>query len=191
MTFAAPALGAAGLISNLAGGFAGAQGKLQTGRANSMASYYQAAVAANNAALANQAAGRATAAGIAKTQDVGLKGAANLGSIKTEQAANGVDVNSGSALNVQSSARRENQISTERTMQNAEEQAWGYRVQASNEMAQAALDAQSGKNIEQGAQTGATAQEAGALGTALLGVPGTGLLGAAQALSSKWQNIAG
>jgi hypothetical protein len=178
MSFAAPLLGGIGTLGSLAGGFLGGAGTLQAGRAASAASNYQAMVAANNAVLANEAADRTLAAGAQQTQDVSMKSAANVGAIKAAQAGGGIDVNSGTALDVQSSARELGALASTRTMENAQERSWGYRVQASNDVAQAQLDLMQGKNQLAGAETAATTQELGGLGT--------GLLGAAQALSPKW-----
>jgi hypothetical protein len=180
MSFAVPALGGLGILGQVAGGFLGGAGTLQAGRAASAASNYQAVVAANNAQLANQAADRALAAGAAQTEEVSMKSAANVGAIKAAQGASGVDVNTGSALDVQSSARALGQLAATRTENNAQERAWGYRVQASNDVAQAQLDLMAGKNQLAGAETAATTQELGGLGT--------GALGAAQALSPKWSS---
>ena len=183
MGFAAPALGAAGILSNLAGGFVSGQGTLQTGRATQASDMFQAQVAANNAVLANEAADRALASGTAKSEEVSLKSAANLGAIKAGQAAGGIDVNTGSAVTVQESAREMGKLATERTMNNAQEQAWGYRSASQSDIAQAEVDVQSGNNAMAGARMGALAQEAGGLGT--------GMLGAATALSPKWEQTTG
>ncbi len=167
-----------GAIASIAGGLIGGAGTLQAGRAASMASNYQAVVAANSATLANEAADRTLASGAAQTEEVSMKSAANVGSIKAAQAQKGVDVNSGTALTVQASARELGELAATRTENNAQERAWGYRVQASDDVAQAELDLMAGKNQLAGAETASTAQELGGLGT--------GLLGAATALSPKW-----
>jgi hypothetical protein len=183
MTFAVPAIAGAGIVSSVLGGFMGAEGTRQAGKASSAASYYQAAVAAHNAQIAEQQADRALAAGTVETQAVGLKSAANLGAIKAEQAASGIDVNTGSAVDVQASARMLGKQAADQTMNNAQERAWGYRVQAQNEKAQAQLDMMTGKNQLDAADTAATTQMIGALGT--------GLMGGAKALGTKWELLGG
>ena len=178
MSFAAPLLGVAGIASNIAGGFMGAAGARQAANAANMSYAYQAQVAANNAMLANEAADRTLASGAAAAQDMSLKGAANVGAIKAGQAASGIDVNTGSAVNVQASARERNQLETQRTMENAQERAWGYRTSAQSDTAQAQLDLMSGKNALAAGETQALSSEVGGLGT--------GALGAATALNPKW-----
>jgi len=171
MSFLAP-LGAA---LGVAGGFAQGAGAMQAARAASASSNYQAVVAANNARLANEAADRTLASGAADTEATSMKSAANVGTIKATQGASGVDVNSGSALNVQASARELGELAATRTSNNAAEKAWGYRVQASNDVAQAQLDQMTGKNqIAAGEQAQA--------GDELKGL-GTGLVGAATAFT--------
>lgn len=183
MTFAVPVLAGAGIVSGVVGGFMGAAGTKQAGAAASASSYYQAAVAANNAKIAEAQADRALAAGRVETQAVGLKSAANLGAIKAEQAASGIDVNTGSAVDVQASARMLGKQAAEQTMNNAQERAWGYRIAAQNDKAQAELDMMTGKNQLAAADTAATAQQFGALGT--------GLMGTAQAFGPKWGLLGG
>ena len=174
MSFLAPL----GAILGVAGGFAQGAGAMQQARAGAASSNYQAVVAANNARLANEAADRTLASGAAETEAVSMKSRANLGSIKTGQAASGVDVNSGSALNVQESARGLGELAATRTSNNAAERAWGYRVQASNDVAQAQLDQMTGKNQIAAGEQAQAADELKGLGTGLVGAatafaPGT------------------
>ena len=176
MSFLAPI----GAGISMFGGLENAAGTLQAGRAGKAADYYQAAVAANNAQLANEAADRALAAGAAKAEDVSMKSAANVGTIKASQGAAGIDVNTGSALRVQAGARREGQLAAERTEENAQEQAWGYRVRAQSDVAQAQMDVTAGNETEKAAERASTAQTFGAIGG--------GLLGAAQAVGPNWQS---
>jgi hypothetical protein len=182
-------LGPIGGILNVAGGFAKGAGAMQSATASAMSSNYQAIVAANNAILANEAADRTLQSGAIAAQNTSMKSAANVGSIKAAQGASGIDVNSGSALNVQSSAREMGQLATETTMNNAQERAWGYRVQASNDVAQAEMDQMTGKNQIAAGETAQAVDELGGLATGATAFgnqgAGTGLLGQAQALGNK------
>ena len=165
MSFLAPL----GAILGVAGGFAQGAGAMQAAKAASASSNYQAVVAANNATLANQAADRTLASGAAETEAVSMKSAANVGSIKAVQGASGVDVNSGSAVTVQSSARELGELAATRTQNNAAERAWGYRVAASNDVAQAQLDQMTGKNQIAAGEQAQAADELKGLGTGLVG----------------------
>ena len=98
-----------------------------------------------------------------------MKSGANVGSIKATQAASGVDVNKGSALDVQSSARELGELAATHTQENAQERAWGYRVQASNDVAQAELDLKTGKKQIAAGEQAQAADELKGLGTGLVG----------------------
>jgi hypothetical protein len=93
---------------------------------------YAAQVADNNSKIANQQGDYALAAANTKAQDEGVKNAQREAGIKTGQAASGIDVNSGSAVEVQASQRAVDQLDVERILQDGGLTAWGYRNQAKN-----------------------------------------------------------
>jgi hypothetical protein len=130
--------------------------------------FFNAQVAHNNAEIERQNAQNATAAGLQQADTTSRKGASNLAKIKTGIAANGVDVNTGSAVDVQASARGENELDTENVFHNAQLQAYGYRTQAANFDAQASQDRAGG--IFKGAGD---------------------ILSTASSLSTKWMSMAG
>lgn len=115
-------------VSTVAGGFA-----------SKNAAEYQASVSRNNAIIAEQNAVRAEQAGGVQAENQSRKGAAKLATIKTSQGANNVNVNTGSALDVQVGEREVSQLDTETVMANADLKAWGYRRQAENFESEAAL----------------------------------------------------
>lgn len=158
-----PALGIAGAAISAGGTILG-------GIASGNAASYQATVARNNAVIANQNAAYATAAGQQQAEQQGLKGAAAVGRIKASQAANGVDVNTGSAVDVQKSQAEESQLDTETVLNNAELQAYGYRSQATNFTAQAGLEQ--------------TQAEEAPIGAGL--AAGGGLLSSASSVGTNW-----
>jgi hypothetical protein len=147
-----------------------AAGALFGGISGAQASRYQASVAKNNAIIAEQNASYSMEAGEAQAERTSLKGAAQSGQIKAAQAASGVDVNSGSAENVQISQKEVNQLDTDTTLNNAQLQAYGYRTQAANDEAQAALDKSQANNDLIGGGLNAAGS----------------LLGNASSLSFKW-----
>lgn len=134
---------------------------------------YQAQVAANNATIARQNAAYASAAGSEQATEESLKGAAVGGRIKASQAANGIDVNSGSAVDVQVSQREASKLDTLNVENNALLQAYGYKVQASNFDAEAKLD----KSESQDAWIEGLAGGAG------------GFLGNSNSLGYKWLGL--
>ena len=163
-------LAAAAVPLAIAGGITSAVGTVMGGEATANAASYQAQVAANNAIVEEQNASYALAAGRAQAQATSMKSAATLGKIKTAQAANNVDVNSGSAKTVQESARETGQLDTETVMSNSELQAYGYRTQAM------------GYKAEQGLEE---AKSEEAVPAALLSATGT-LLSSASSVGFKW-----
>jgi hypothetical protein len=132
-----------------------AVGTIESGQATSNAATYQAQVAQNNAIIAEQNANYASEAGLASAAATSMKGAAASGKVKATQAASGIDVNTGSAVNVQASERETNVLSSETVLNNTELQACGYRAKASEE-AQAGLEKEGAEQATVGADIGAT-----------------------------------
>lgn len=163
-----PALAVAGAAISGVGTIAG-------GVAAQNSANYQAAVARNNSIVEQQNAVEAEQAGFAKAENQSMKGAAELAKIKTAQAANGVNVNTGSAADVQASERETNQLSTENVFHNDLLQAYGYRVQSENFQSEAALD---------------TAKADEAVPASVLSATGS-LLGSASSIGGKWSSAGG
>lgn len=139
-------------------------------QAQGAAASYQSQVAANNAKIAEQNAQYSIAAGQTKAQQDSLQNAQRVGAIISSQAANNVDVNTGSAKEVQISQRETGKLTAENDVNNALLQAYGYRSQG------AGFNAQS--QLESGI--------AGQTGMAELGAAGSTLLQGAKALPSGW-----
>ena len=143
---------------------------VMSGIATSNAASYQAQIAENNAEVARNNATYALEAGGAKTQQAGLQAAEHAGEVKTALAANNVDVNTGSAVEVEAGTRAKGAYNEYAIANNADLTAYGYRTQADSFDASAQLDK-------------ATAEEA-PIGAGL-GAAGS-LLSNSSALSSKW-----
>jgi hypothetical protein len=170
MCFATISLATASLYAGIAGAATSAGGALYSGAAAKNAAVYQSAVAHNNEQIANQNAEYAAKAGQAQAAAQSLKGAAAQGKLKTAQAASGVDVNTGSAVDVRVSQREIEKLDTNTVLNNSLLTRYGYRAQASNFAAEAALDEAKGDSAMLGATIGATGS----------------LLSNASALGSKW-----
>jgi hypothetical protein len=117
-----------------------AGGQFLGGIAQGQADSYQAKVASNNAIAARQNAAYAASAGAAQTEEAGLKARNQAASVRAGQAAEGVDVNSGSAADVQTSQREIGALDTATVSNNAALEAYGYQSQATSFQAQANLD---------------------------------------------------
>ena len=165
------------LVAGLAGTAVSAYGAYQQGQAQSKAAAYQAQVAANNAKIAQEQANLATEKGEQEAMQQGLKNRAALGGIITSTAANGVDVSSGSALDVRKSADVLGLQDVQTKRENAAIEAYGFRSQGTSFTAQSQLD-----NAE--SQWAKSAGITGAVGS---------LLGGAGSVGSKyadWLNTA-
>lgn len=101
---------------------------------------YGSAVASNNAKIAGYNATYAREAGAVEAQDRGLKGAEQVGRIKTATAANGIDINSGSTQNVITSQKESTDVDIERIFHNADLSAYGYSTQKQNYENEAGFD---------------------------------------------------
>ena len=134
-TMAYIAIGTA--VASAAGG---AYSSISSSEAASSAAKYNAAVANNNQTIANSNATLAIQSGEAQAGQELQKTRANVGAIKAAQAANGVDVDSGSADAVQRSAAELGEESAINIRANAVRQAYGYQTQSMNFNAQSQLD---------------------------------------------------
>jgi hypothetical protein len=165
-----PSISTAALVVAGVGAAVSAAGAISGGIAAGNEANYQSQVAKNNAQIAQQKAQYATASGEANAAATSMKGRAQIGAIKAAEAANNVDVNSGSASAVRTGQRETNQLDTLTVMNRALLQDYGYQAQASNFSAQAGLDETAAEE----------APIAGGLNAA------GGLLSSASALGGKW-----
>lgn len=171
MAFAAPLA----LIAGIAGAGISAVGTVEGGAATANAANYQATVASNNAIVEKQNAVYAEQAGNVAATTQGLKGAQVAGKIKAGQAASNIDVNTGSAKEVQSGQREISKLDTETVVNNADLTAYGYRTKATSDTAEAGLDELKAEQAPEGADLAAAG----------------GLLSSASALSGKWNSGGG
>lgn len=129
-------------------------GSLQQGIAGKAAGDYNAEVARQNAIHAERA-------GQARAMNVGLKSAAEGGRIKAAQAANNVNVNTGSAVEVQKGQRMAGAADQTNTTNDALVQAYGYKAQEGIEKYKGNAAMAQGVVGALGAATGGAAKIAG------------------------------
>ena len=108
------------------------QAGAQAGMAN-----YQAQVARNNQMIADSYAQRALQQGKVDEQNQRLKTASALGTQRAALASQGADVDSGSPLDLQADTARTGEYNAQAIRNNAAAKAYGYRVQAFNDAADA------------------------------------------------------
>lgn len=163
-------LAGASLAGSVGSGILGAFGANAKAEGEAASYNYKAQVASNNAVLAKQNADQAIAAGgvAAQTNDLKTK---NLVSTQlVTQAANGLDVNSGSNVNLRESAESLGHLDTLTILNNALKNSRSAKIQAMNFEAEAGLNKASAENAE----------TAGTLNIM------TSLLGGATGVADKW-----
>ena len=161
--------------------YEGAQAKGQADQAQALyqaqQKQYQAAIALMNKRIALQNADYDIAAGETKAQESGMQTRATLGEAKVTQAASGLDVNVGSAVDVRESIADIGAENTGIVRANAARAAYGERVNAANADAQSQLlttaasnDVIAGQNARRAGDISATAS----------------LIGGATSVATKW-----
>lgn len=163
-------LAIASLAASVAGAGVGAMGASATADANSASAQYKAKVAQNNAIIAERNSAAAIEAGGSQAQINDLKTKNLVGSQKVTQASSGLDVGSGTAVDVRQSAEDIGHLDTLTILNNAMKKSQGFKMQASGFTAESQLDRMSADNAE----------TAGKIGVA------SSLLGGATSFSDKW-----
>lgn len=163
-------LGTIGLASSGVSGVAGIFSSLMGVGAKADAYKYQSSMAMYNAAIAKQNQKYALDVGEQQAERQGIAGAAQAGQIKAGQAASGVDVNSGSAKDVQTSQRLVSQMDLNTIREKAAKTAYDFSVQATNYENQA-------KGLNKAASNARTEGVLGAVSS---------FIGTVGSVSSKW-----
>ncbi len=148
-------------------------GNVLTGIEGYKQGQFQAQVAKNNAALLDVAAGDTRAAGQTAASNLKTETGRLVASQKAAQAANGVDVNVGSAVEVRDATQALGDMDAMTLQYNAMREAYGYQAQAANERSAASA----------AKRTGNAALASGALKA------GSTLISGASALSDKWASF--
>lgn len=136
----------AGLALAVVATAASISGQMQQAEAQANALKYQAQVAENNRKIGEQLADRATAAGESQVQAQRLKTAAAIGGIKAHQGASGLDINSGSAVDVQSTAAEMGELDALTIRNNAAMASYNYKLQGAGYGQAAALNQAAASN---------------------------------------------
>lgn len=159
-----------GMAASGAQGIFGAISSLAGGNAKAESYKYQSSMAMYNAAIAKQNQKYALDIGEQQAEKAGIAGAAQAGQIKAAQGASGVDVNFGSAKEVQTSQHLVSQMDLNTIRERAAKTAYDFSVQAVNYENQA-------KGYNKAASNARTEGILGAVSS---------FIGAAGSVSSKW-----
>lgn len=158
------------LIGAAVGAGVGAFGAMTSANASSAMYNYKAGIAQMNQQIAQQNAAWATNAGGIKASEEGLKDAQEIAQTKTNQAASGIDVTTGSHAAVTTDQTDVAKYNQGIIRADAAHTAYGYETQAAGDTAEARLDTASATN----------AQTAGWIGVA------SSIIGGVSSVSSKW-----
>ena len=154
---------AIGIIASVASAAVGAMGAMQQANAAAASANYQAQVNQNNAILADRAAEDARKRGDAELAEHRRKVAQMQGKQVAAMAANGVDITSGSPLNILADTAQMGELDAATITNNAEREALGYEAQGMNFRAESQLNRANAKSAK-------TASYISAAGTVVSGV---------------------
>lgn len=154
---APPMLAALSMGTSIVGGLMGAQSALAAGRSQQQMGAFQASVALRNAQIAEQNATIADIQGEQTAMRIGMKGRQQAGEIVAQQGASGLDVNSGSAKQVQDSQHLVTSMDMAQIRQNAAKAAYDFGLQSRDLGLQAMMHAAGGNAAMSAARTDALA----------------------------------
>ena len=138
-----------GALTQATGAKTAGQAQQETDRFLGTQSFYNSAVANQNAALAREH-------GESEAQKYGMGAAQRQGQIKASQASAGLDVNSGSALQVQKSQQLVSDMDLDQIRSNAAKTAYNFDVESTYDKNQGQLYFMAGSNAAQAGQINAT-----------------------------------
>jgi hypothetical protein len=150
----APAIPIISLVVGIAGTAYSAYAQKQAGD-------FQSAMEKRNAEAAERAARDAAARGLNEGVKAALAGGQVRGAIRAGFGASGVEVTSGSPLDVLSDAAMFNELDKQTIANNAEREAHGFRLQAGNYLAQASASRSAGRSNAAGTILSGTASTLG------------------------------
>ena len=136
-------------------------GGVQTARAQKAAGEYQAQVDEQNAKIGRQQADQARQIGNMEEERQMRRVRAAVATQRAAQAANGLDVNSGTALDLQAETAGFGAADALNIRSNALRQAWGFEVGAVNDINSASAARAGGRNASTGTLLTTGAQVAG------------------------------
>jgi hypothetical protein len=143
------------LAATAVSGAVGAYGAIAQGQAAKKQAKYQSAVERNNATIAGWQATDATQRGQIEEQRQRLATARLRGAQRAGMAANGVEIDSGSPLDILMDTAQLGELDALTIRSNAEREAYGFRSQSGNLMAQAGLTQMAGRSAQTAGYIGA------------------------------------
>jgi hypothetical protein len=143
------------LAATAVSGVVAAGGAVMQGQAQAKQAKYQSAVERNNATIAGWQATDAQQRGQIEEQRQRLATARLRGAQRAGMAANGIEIDSGSPLDVLMDTAQLGELDALTIRSNAEREAYGFRSQSGNLMAQAGLTQMAGRSAQTAGYIGA------------------------------------
>lgn len=144
-----------GLVSSVFGAITGAQGAEAAGQAQQKTDLFLNQQSFYNAAVAEQNAAYSRDQGELSAGRYGIGASTRMGQIKAAQASSGLDVNSGSAAQIQKSQQLVSDIDMNQIRSNAAKTAYNFDVEAVQDKNQGQLYAMAGANAAAAGQINA------------------------------------
>lgn len=163
-------LAAIGMTAGAAGAGTSALGSIMGGKAQAKMYQYQAGVSQLNKQIEEQNAAYSRHVGEVQAQQSGMKTRFEVGTTKAIQAASGLDVNTGSAVDVRESQQQIGSFNQAMIRSNAARQAYGHDISA----------------MKEGAQVGVNRAAAAGVSSASKLSAFSSILGGVSNVSSKW-----
>ena len=138
-----------------AGAAVGAASAIGQGRAAASAYSAQAANDDQNAKIAAKQAEQAALAGAREEREMRQRGAAAMGTQRAAFSANGLDIGSGSPLDVLNDTQYLNELDALTIRQNTANDVWGHQVQSVNYINQAKANRAAARNSRRAGNLGA------------------------------------
>lgn len=161
------------MVGSALGGIFSAFGAQSQGAAQAGAYRYKAQVALNNAKIAEGNARYSLLTGENEAMIAGMKTRAQIGTTLAKQGASGLDVNSGSAVDVRESEASIGSFNEMMIRANAQREGYGHRVEAYNFREEAKLDKMAAANALTAGNISATSS----------------LIGGATSVADKWYKM--
>lgn len=147
-------LTAVAIGGTIAGGIVGGIGAEQSAGAQAAASQYKAGVALLNAQINKQNAAWAESAGETQAEISGMKSGQQIAETKVQQAASGLDVNTGTVAQVRSDQTNIAEFEQNTIRWNAAKEAYGYETKAAMDVGEAGLDQVAADDEKEAGQIG-------------------------------------
>lgn len=165
------------IVSAISSTAIGTVSAVQSAQAQEAQYEYQAKVAQDNEKIAQMNATEARQKGIEDARLKRIKTLQQVGALQTAQAANGIDISTGTSLDLIEDTKTMGELDAMNSLYDSEKTARNYEIQAGNFANEASMDIISSRNVS-------SAGKLNAFGTALEGIGESSSM-----VSDKWTSL--